>query len=294
MIELRPDSVIEVGRNPDEPSKAIAALSGGLDSTFTAVRHGLGLAGEATIPIAAIVMVHGFDAPLDRPDQFDAMRRRAEPTIKLVGAPFFIVRTNSKLNSRTWPQSAIPLTVAALSHLGHMAPIAMVSSGAPYGIPRFSVSHPTAVEALSSGDWLRVVTDGSGFERAEKVEILSQYPAVLPSIKVCWAGDDPGKNCGVCEKCVMTRLNFLAAGIRDAPCFDTPLTLDMIAKLPMPSVNAARDLFRTCWKDFEVRNSSGPEVDLLRKRLSRVPPDAFARWKKNILSIGGWLPQWTK
>ena len=294
VIELRPDSVIEVGRNPDEPSKAIAALSGGLDSTFTAVRHGLGLAGEATIPIAAIVMVHGFDAPLDRPDQFDAMRRRAEPTIKLVGAPFFIVRTNSKLNSRTWPQSAIPLTVAALSHLGHMAPIAMVSSGAPYGIPRFSVSHPTAVEALSSGDWLRVVTDGSGFERAEKVEILSQYPAVLPSIKVCWAGDDPGKNCGVCEKCVMTRLNFLAAGIRDAPCFDTPLTLDMIAKLPMPSVNAARDLFRTCWKDFEVRNSSGPEVDLLRKRLSRVPPDAFARWKKNILSIGGWLPQWTK
>lgn len=294
VIEMRPDSVVEVRRDPLESSKAIAALSGGLDSTFTAVRHGLGLAGEATIPIAAIVMVHGFDAPLDRVDQFDAMRRRAEPTIKLVGAPFYVVRTNSKLNSRTWPQSAIPLTVAALSHFAHLAPIAMVSSGAPYGIPRFSVSHPTAVEALSSGDWLRVVTDGSGFERAEKVEILSQYAAVLPAIKVCWAGDDPGKNCGVCEKCVMTRLNFLAAGIRDAPCFDTPLTPELIESLPMPSMTAVRDLFRTCWKDFEVRHSTGPEVDLLRKRLSRVPPDVFVEWRKKFIDIAKWLARWTK
>jgi hypothetical protein len=290
VIELRPESILEVRRDADESLKAVLALSGGLDSTFTAVRHCLGLAGEATIPIAAIVMIHGFDAPLDRVDQFEAMCRRAQPMLKLVDAPFYVVRTNSKLNSRTWPHSAIPLTVAGLSHFGHLAPLAMVSSGAPYGIPKFSVSHPTAVEALVSGDWLRVVTDGSGFERAEKVEILSDYPAVLPGIKVCWAGDDPGRNCGVCEKCVMTRLNFLAAGIRDAPCFDTPLTLEMIEALPMSSLEDVRDLFRTVWKDFEIRRSSGPEVDVLRRRLSRVPPDIVAAWKKRMTR---WLPRWS-
>jgi predicted glycosyltransferase len=92
----------------------------------------------------------------------------------------------------------------------------------------------------------------------------------------------------------MTRLNFLAAGIRDAPCFDTPLTLDMITMLRMPSINAVRDLFRTCWKDFEVRNTRGPEVDMLRKRLSRVPPDVFVAWRKKIFNIAGWLPPWRK
>jgi hypothetical protein len=295
VIEVRPDSILEVARDAHELSKAIAALSGGLDSTFTAVRHGLGLAGEATIPIEAMVMIHGFDASLDRMDQFDAMRRRAEPTIKLLDVPFHVVRTNSKLGGRTWPHSAIPLTVSALSHFGHLAPIALVSSGAPYGIPRFGISHPTAVEALASGDWFRVVTDGSGFGRAEKVEMLRPYPAVLAAIKVCWEGDDPGKNCGVCEKCVVTRLNFLAAGIRDAPCFDTPLTPELIAGPSMLSLNAAREFFRTCWKEFEARNCSGPEVDLLRRRLSRVPPDIVAEWRKKIRDIiARWLPRWVK
>ena len=293
VIELRPDSVLEVARDAHEPSKAIVALSGGLNSTFTAVRHGLGLAGEATIPIEAIVMIHGFDASLDRMDQFDAMRRRAEPTIKLVDAPFHVVRTNSKLHGRTWPHSAIPLTVSALSHFAHLAPIAMVSSGAPYGIPRFGISHPTAVESLASGDWFRVVTDGSGFGRTEKVEMLTPYPAVLAAIKVCWAGDDPGKNCGACEKCVMTRLNFLAAGIRDAPCFDTPLTPELIADLSMPSMNAVRDLFRTCWNELQARNCSGPEVDLLRRRLSRVPPDVVVELgKKTRDNVARRLPRW--
>ncbi len=73
-----------------------------------------------------------------------------------------------------------------------LAPIALVSSGAPHGIPRFGISHPTAVEALASGDWFRVVTDGSGFGHTEKAEMLTPYPAVLAAIKVCWEGDDPG------------------------------------------------------------------------------------------------------
>lgn len=286
VIEVCPDSVIDVARDPYEPSKAIAAFSGGLDSTFTAVRHGLGVAGQATIPIKALVMVHGFDVPLDRLDQFDAMRRRAEPTIKLINIPLHIIRTNSKLDGRTWPHSAIPLTVGALSHFGHLAPIALVSSGAPYGTPRFGISHPSVVEALASGDWFRVVTDGSGFGRTEKVEMLAPYPAVLAAIKVCWEGSDPSKNCGVCEKCVMTRLNFLAAGIRNAPCFDTPLSPKLIAGLSMPSMHKVRDLFRSCWNELEARNCSGPEVDLLRKRLSRVPPNVVvdnARWLRQLV-----------
>lgn len=282
VIEMHPESIVDVMRDPQESSKAVAALSGGLDSTFTAVRHGLGLAGEATIPLAALVMVHGFDAPLERVDQFDAMLRRTEPTLKLINIPLHVVRTNSKLDGQTWPQSAIPLTVAALSHFGHLAPIALVSSGAPYGTPRFGLSHPAAIEALGSGDWFRVVTDGSGFGRTDKVATLAPYPDVLAALKVCWEGSEPEKNCGVCEKCVMTRLNFLAAGMRDAPCFDTPLSPELIANLAMPSTHKVRDLFRTCWNELETWNCSGPEVEMLRKRLSRVPPPVVADMMQSL------------
>jgi hypothetical protein len=92
----------------------------------------------------------------------------------------------------------------------------------------------------------------------------------------------------------MTRLNFLA-GVRDAPCFDTPLTPELIAGLSMPSTNVVRDLFRTCWNELEARNCSRPEVDLLRRRLSRVPPDVVVEWRKKTHdNIARWLPPWVK
>ena len=118
-----------------------------------------------------------------------------------------------------------------------LAGIAATVAEGRWRAPRLLASDPReAGEPLPEADTLRqlmrqVVTDGSGFGRTDKVEMLAPYPAVLAAIKVCWEGDDPGKNCGVCEKCVMTRLNFLAAGIRNAPCFDTPLTPELIANL---------------------------------------------------------------
>jgi hypothetical protein len=32
-------------------------------------------------------------------------------------------------------------------------------------------------------------------------------------LRVCWEDNETGKNCGTCEKCVRTKLNFLAAGL---------------------------------------------------------------------------------
>ena len=82
----------------------------------------------------------------------------------------------------------------------------------------------------------------------------------------------------------MTRLNFLAAGMPNPPCFDSPLSLDQIAALPLPDLSAARDLFRTCWNELKQRGCTGPEVTLLERRLRRVPPDrsllAFLRNRK--------------
>jgi hypothetical protein len=53
-------------------------------------------------------------------------------------------------------------------------------------------------------------------------------------------------------------------------------------------MNEVRSLFRLCWNELEARNCSGPEVDLLRKRLSRVPPDVVANTIKQL------LPTWAK
>lgn len=289
-ITVTPDRVIEAPRPPAEAPLAVAALSGGLDSTFTAVRHARRLNTDAAYPLHGLVMVHGFDAPLDRPDRFEAMRRRAEPLARWLDLPLHTVVTNSRdYGGRAWPQSAIPLTAGALSLFSGRCGTGLVSSGAPHGTPRFGLSHPAVLDALASNDHFRVVTDGGGFGRADKIEALLPFPQATASLKVCWEGPDPSRNCGQCQKCVMTRLNFLAAGIPDPPCFDTPLELDQIARLPLPSVGAARDLFRTCWNELVERGRSGPAVDLLTRRLAKVPPDSTVNGLKFAVHTGARL-----
>jgi hypothetical protein len=274
-IEVTPDEIVEVARPAGEAPQAIAAFSGGLDSSFTAVRHARQLAGEASYRLAGLVMVHGFDASLGRPDLFDAMRRRSEPLARFLDLPLYTVITNSKEQGgvMAWPQSAIPLTGAALALFSGHYPVGLVSAGAPHGIARFSISHPAVLDALVSNDFFRVVTDGGGFGRADKIELLAQFPLALRGIKVCWEGDDPSRNCGHCDKCVLTRLNFLAAGIIDPPCFETPLERAHITGLHLPSVSGARDFFRFAWHEMTLRGCKGPMVDLLDRRLRRVPPD---------------------
>ncbi len=277
VVGVEPESVVAAPRRADDPGLAVVAFSGGLDSTFTAVRHGLRLVGPAAYPLGALVMIHGFDAPLDRPDQFAGMRRRAEPLAERLGIPLHVVATNSvTTGGKAWPQAAIPLTVAALAHFSDRHAMALVAGGAPYGTPRFSLTHAGIADTLAGNDHFRVVVDGEGYGRADKIEVLAPYRDILGGIKVCWEGGDPARNCGECEKCVMTRLSFLAAGVPDAPCFDTPLTIGHVARLDIRSVSGARDLFRFSWQELERRGVRGPIVDLLRRRLARVPPDGVS------------------
>lgn len=284
-IELIPETVSSP-RPEGDPGLAIAALSAGLDSTFTVVRHARRLAGEASCRLGGVVMVHGFDVKLDRADQFAAMRQRVEPLARWLDLPLFTVVTNSKQagGSSVWPHSAIPLTAAALSLFSGRCGVGLVSGAAPHGSPRFGVSHPAVLDALVSNDSFHVVTDGGALGRTDKIEALLPFPDVIKGIKVCWEGSDPSRNCGRCQKCVMTRLNFLAAGMPNPPCFDSPLSLEQIAVLPLPDLSAARDLFRTCWNELRQRGCTGPEVALLERRLRRVPPDrsllAFLRRRK--------------
>jgi len=273
-IAVEPDRVVAAPRPAGDPGLAIGSLSCGLDSTFTAVRHRRGLVGDATLPLRALVMVLGFDVPLHRADRFDVLRRRAEPLARALDLPLLPVVTSSMaLGGQAWPQSAMPLFGAVLAHFSARYAIGVVSAGAPHGTPRFGISHPSVLDALASNDFFRLVTDGGGYGRTEKIELLRPFPEAFAAIKVCWQGDDPARNCGRCEKCVMTRFNFLAAGLPDPPCFDGPLVPAHVAALPMPDLHRIRDLYRTCWNELEARGCGGPAVDLLRRRLARVPPE---------------------
>ncbi len=73
-------------------------------------------------------------------------------------------------------------------------------------------SHPW-LNSYFGADFLEITTgDMEQFSRLERVRILSQWPAALNSMRVCWDTDaipEGHLNCGRCAKCIRTMLELL-------------------------------------------------------------------------------------
>jgi len=116
---------------------------------------------------------------------------------------------------------------AALAAVGHAAVLgsAFLFIAASHDIanPVPIGSHPT-VDGLFSSQRITVVHDGARYPRFQKVRELAHWPAALGALRVC--PGDPGTelNCGVCEKCLRTRLELLAAGVEETPALGPSLT----------------------------------------------------------------------
>ena len=101
-------------------------------------------------------------------------------------------------------------------------------------------SNPITSPLLSSSR-LRMVQPGAAATRTEKVRAIGSLASVREHLRVCWEGDEPGRNCERCEKCVRTKINLLAAGHGAIPALG-PLQPGEVRNLTIGSVGA-RDLY---------------------------------------------------
>ncbi len=237
MVEIEPDRVIET-RKPLR-GRAVSAFSGGLDGSFTAVRHARKLVGNGSYNLTHAVMIQGFDVHLGNRTDFESLRRRVAPLLAELEIELISVQTNMKTpdlrRPRFHPQPYMFSQAAQIACILHAisGPFdqGLIGSTEPYsGLCMPWASNP-ATDYLLSGAGLQIVHDGAGYARVEKAELLARYPTALKTLRVCWDGKQQDRNCGVCEKCVRTRLNFLAVGVADPPCFDQPLDETMVASI---------------------------------------------------------------
>jgi hypothetical protein len=222
-VAFTADDVVDVAPAPSAP--AISAYSGGLDATCTAIRHARGLVGWRTVDLRVLLLVHGFDIPLDRPAEFDRARTRARESAEELGLELRSVATNFRDLGQSW-ELAHGLGLASALHL--YSPefgVGLIGSGASY--PRIHMpwgSNPTTDPFMSSGT-MRIRHDGTELTRTDKARIVATAPLLLRRLRVCWQGEELSRNCGRCEKCVRTYWAFHIAGARQPACFDGPVTV---------------------------------------------------------------------
>jgi len=278
-------------------SRALSAFSGGVDACFTLVRHRERLLDDYSYPLDSVMMVHGFDVPIDQHDTFDALVARVSPMLDEFGVRLRIVRTNLKaLDLQDWEDSHMSQLAACLHNLSHEFSYGVVGSTKAYDDLLLPYGSNPVTDQMLSGAAMRLIHDGAGYTRTEKVSLLAEFPQVRSVLKVCWEGADGSRNCGVCEKCVRTHLNFLAAGCSQPECFEYPLDEKLIKTITCIGEPQARELVAI--NAFaEKQGLHGRWLTLLRRRLAAyhlgTPLSAFwyaeFKLRRGLAKLGRWL-----
>jgi hypothetical protein len=278
-IELIPSEVDSAQTGTD--GRAIAAFSGGVDSVFSILRHNHQQLGNASYPLKhSVLMVHGFDVPLESLASFEALKDRTIPFLQELGLKLRIIRTN--LNSglaQDWADSHMAQLACCLHNYSHEFDYALVGSTEPYDHLVIPWGSNPATDYLLSSGRMRIVHDGAGFSRTEKVAYIATNRTASKVLKVCWEGKEFHKNCGVCEKCIRTQANFLAVGVTRPQCFDAPLSLQQIKTMSLRSDLACAEL-ESIIAYAQAKRITGEWLQLLQARVRAFKSPARRRLKK--------------
>lgn len=211
--------------------RGVFAVSGGVDGTYALLKHHSGRAGFRTVRPACSMLVHGFDIPLDEQRAFDHARDRVAAISGPLGIPLCVVETNWRdVLERDWEMDCQAALAACLMQFRGLANVGVCGAAEDYRSIIVPLGCNPVTNHLMSGAGFEIVTEGGGATRTERVRFLCDYPEIAAQLRVCWEGPITGGNCGRCEKCIRTKLNFMAIG--SAPlCFDRQPTIGEILAL---------------------------------------------------------------
>ncbi|WP_395684860.1 hypothetical protein [Aestuariivirga sp.] len=272
IVEIIPDTIIhEREFAAPQTSRAIAAFSGGVDATFLALRHGRRELGPSSYNLDTVVSVHGFDVPIGDQAVFSGILRRTDPLLAELGLERRVIRTNVRSPGLQHWEAAFGAHIAcALHQFSHEFDYGLIGSGSPYDSMITPWGSTPATDYLLSGDDLEIVHEGAGYSRTEKIRHLATSPAATSGLNVCWEGLTSSGNCGSCEKCIRTRLNFLAAGIAEPDCFKGALDLNAVRTMRLTRP-ALKELHRI--SEYARRNGvEAPWLDAVMEKIRSADP----------------------
>lgn len=212
----------EVEREQPKAStnQAIAAFSGGVDGCFTVWRHRMGRCGRWQRPIQAGLMVHGFDIPLTHEEVFHRAAQKSKAMLSSLGVELIPIATNFRELEQDWEDAFGTGIVSCLMVFQGGYTAGLIGSSDPYHALNLPYGSNPITDPLLSSQSFPILCDGASFSRLQKVQEIANWHEAYTHLRVCWEGSQPDKNCGRCEKCIRTILNFRVLGLGLPPCFE--------------------------------------------------------------------------
>ncbi|MBW4635812.1 MAG: hypothetical protein KME30_29205 [Iphinoe sp. HA4291-MV1] len=219
-------------------SRTISTFSGGVDSCFTAFRHAKKLCGRVQRPLEAGLMIHGLDIRLHEQQYFDNAAQKSRATLASLGLELITMATNFRSFKQDWEDVFGVAIASCLMLLQGGYDSGLIPSSVPYQEMNLyneiiSYGSNPITDSLLSSRSFQIIHDGAGFTRTEKVKQIAQWQEALQNLRVCWQGEQKDRNCGHCEKCIRTILNFRVVGLGLPHCFERDIDERDILSLPV-------------------------------------------------------------
>ena len=197
--------------------KSLLAYSRGVDATFSLMRHSkkFGILSQyEKYNVSDILLVHGFDVHSNNIESFSKLSESFNKVLKRYKLNLIKVRTNIKdFSFQDWESGYVAMLSSIFHQMHNKYSLGIFGSTLPGEYTNFlDASRPDAINLLSN-PLMKVCIDGSGYDRIQKLMIIAKNKFLVSDLRFCWQGLDSTGNCGVCEKCLRTKLNFLAAGL---------------------------------------------------------------------------------
>ena len=271
--------------------RTVAFFSGGVDSWFTALRHIPELESAAIGQVDDLLIVHGFDIPVDDKNEFAILGKTLLRDAKKVNRNLIVVRTNLRKYGSLWASrwgllTNSPGLASVALILEKRFSKALIGSSHPFGpalIPWGS--HPLTDSLLSTRS-LVVKHDGASFNRVEKTTLVARHPEALADLHVCWR-DSGASNCGECQKCIRTMATLHLLGVLKANNpFPKAFEADKLASLYLED-NNEEDFIREV---LDLAQSKGDKIvaDAAQKSLQRSAKlRPWVRFADNLAHVPG-------
>jgi hypothetical protein len=174
--------------------------------------------------IQAGLMVHGFDIPLEQEQIFNRAAQKSKVILASLGVELIPIKTNFRELAQDWEDAFGTGIASCLMLLQGCYTAGLIGSSDPYHALNLPYGSNPITDPLLSSQAFQIICDGANFTRLQKVQAIANWQEALANLRVCWQGSQADKNCGQCEKCIRTILNFRVLGLGLPPCFEQDVT----------------------------------------------------------------------
>lgn len=290
MVEIRADAEEERPLS-SSPAAALTLFSGGVDSCFTAYSHRRDRCGRRAVDLRAGLMVLGFDFTLQQSNAYDRAAARAQTMLESIGMELIAMVTNIRDLAEPWWDfhGAAPASCLMLLQDGFGTGI--IPSTEPYDALVLPWGSNPVTDWMMSSDSFRIVHHGAALSRTDKVNGIARWPEALEHVRVCMIGkeNEVDRNCGVCQKCVRTILNFRVLGVGLPASFEQDVTDDHIARLqvddPLHLAELQRILVFAKRRSLAASWVEALEVCLIRNRLRLAKKRSYMTFLTTLKNV---------